>query len=264
LERLALKFLVVNDDGIYAEGLWALAGALTPLGEVVVVAPDRQQSGTGPAITLHHPLRVTEIGAPVARVRAYSVDGTPGDCVILGLETLAGDGVEQVVCGINEGANLGDDVLISGTVGAALQGYFRGLPSMAVSVAGTAPRFDAAARIAALMAGQIAAGALPGRILLNINVPNLFMEEVKGVEVTRLGRRSYADTISEGDDGQRKYYWIVRGTARWSEEEGTDIWAIMRDRVSITPLYTDLTSRSQLASLEGLCPALFGGLCLRG
>ena len=258
-----MNILLTNDDGIYAPGLAALYRELKHLGEVVVVAPDRQQSATGTSITLHHPLHVTEIGAPLAHVKAFSVDGTPGDCVIMGLETLAGNGVGQVVCGINEGANLGDDVLISGTVGAALQGYFRGLPAMAVSVAATAPRFDAGARIAALLAGNIAEGALTGRILLNINVPNLFMEDLKGVEITRLGRRRYADAITEGHDGLRKYYWIVRGTAHWSEDTGTDIWAIRRDRVSITPLHTDLTHPSQQALLEGLCPSLFEGLCQR-
>lgn len=256
-----MKILLTNDDGWYSPGLWALAEALSPLGEVVVAAPDREQSGVGPAVTLHRPLRATEITGPSDNVRTYLVEGTPADSVILGLEHLAGEDVRLVVSGINQGANLGEDVLVSGTVGAALVGYFRGLPALAISVTALKNvRYDGAARVAYSLARAILEGGLPHPILLNANVPNIRPDRIRGVEITRMGRRSYMDTVQQGQDGKRAWYWIQRTKPSWEMTPGSDIYAVRHNRVSITPLYTDLTHPEQAPELDDLCRGVLGAL----
>lgn len=260
-----MKILVTNDDGIYAQGLWSLVEELQKVGQVIVVAPDREQSGIGAAVTLHQPLRVNQIKSLVSGVEAYSVEGTPADSVILALSTITKE-IDLVISGINAGSNMGDDILISGTVGAALQGYFRGFPAIALSVAALeAVHFEAAAKVAALLAGKISAGVLPSKLLLNINLPNLPLDKIQGIELTRLGQRCYVDSIKEGNDGKRKYFWIVRGQPNWDSRQGTDIWAIEQQRISVTPLHSDLTSIRESFLVQPLCSALFAELCsLRG
>lgn len=256
-----MRILVTNDDGIYAKGLWTIVAALKETGQVVVVAPDREQSAVGSSVTLHQPLRVREIEPPVSGVRSYAVEGTPADSVILALKNLIDGEINLVVSGINEGANLGNDVLISGTVGAALQGYLNGIPSIALSVGAMEDvHFDAAARLSVVLTKLVAEGALPKRMLLNINLPNLPLSQIKGIEITHLGRRSYGDTIEEGHDGKRKYYWIVRGKPEWNPEEGTDIWAVLNDRISITPLHAVATSGRVAIVLKDLSPTILQGL----
>ncbi len=252
-----MKILVTNDDGIYAPGLWAAVEALKKVGEVVVVAPDREQSGVGPSVSLHSPLRAVEVVPVVAGIQSFAVEGTPADSVILALETLVGK-VDLLVAGINTGANLGEDVLISGTVGATLQGYFRGIPSLGVSVASLHNvRFEAAAQLLGVLARQVADGQLPKPVLLNVNLPPVAPEEIKGIDVTRLARRTYADTVRQGDDGKRKYYWITRTRPAWEVEEGTDVWSVRHRNVSITPLRTDMTSVATLSAIEDLPRRLF-------
>ena len=252
-----MTILVTNDDGIHARGLRALVEALKEVGEVVVVAPDREQSAVGTSVTLHQPLRAKEIKPLVEGVKTYSVEGTPGDCVILGLGHLIEDEVSLVAAGINEGANLGDDVLISGTVAAAFQGHLNGMPSIAISVGALEDiHTEPAARLAALLARRIEAYPVLKETLLNINLPNLPLDQIEGIEVTRLGRRSYRDVIQEGHDGKRTYYWIVRGKAQWEYEEGTDVWALSKHRISITPLHADLTNTLPLTSLKDLSKAI--------
>ena len=193
-----MKILVTNDDGVYSEGLWAVVEALRNMAEVVAVASDREQSGVGTSVTLHAPVRVTEVMPLVDGTLTYAVEGTPADSVILALEKLVGK-VDLVVSGINKGANLGEDVMISGTVGAALQGYCRDIPAVAVSVASLkSVRFDAAAPMLRAVAQQIAEGSLPVPLLLNINLPPISPEEIEGVDVTRLARRAYVDVVTEG------------------------------------------------------------------
>lgn len=256
-----MRILVTNDDGITARGLWALVRELRRIAEVIVVAPDRDQSGIGTAVTLHHPVRVSPMPSEVTRVEAYAIEGTPADTVILALKTLLKDGVDMVFSGINQGSNLGNDVLISGTVSAALQGYFYGLPSVAISV-GSLKRvhFDVAAKFGALIAQQVAASNMPQRFLLNINLPNLPLDKIAGIELTRLGERSYMDNIKAGHDGKRKYYWIVRGKPDWKEVEGTDISALGKNKISITPLHSDLSSDIHLESLSKVFSSLFQDL----
>ena len=247
-----MKILVTNDDGIYAPGLWAVVEALSKMAEVVVVAPDREQSGTGTAVTLNAPVRAVEIVPTVAGTKTFAVEGTPADAVILALETLVGE-VDLVVAGINSGANLGEDVLISGTVGAALQGYHRGIHSIAVSVASLRnAHFEAAATVLVALAKQVVDGSMPTTALLNVNVPPVASDDVKGVDVTRLAGRRYADTVRLGDDGKRPYYWITRTRPAWDMEEGTDVWPVRHRRISVTPLSTDITAEAALPDVRDL------------
>ena len=241
-----MRILVTNDDGVYAEGLWAVVETLKEVGDVVVVAPDREQSGVGTAITLNQPVRATEVQPLISGVTTYAVEGTPGDSAILALESLIEEPVDLVVSGINRGANMGNDVLISGTMGAAFQGFFRGIPAIAVSVAALKEvYFGPAALVAKLLAQGVAEGTLKAPLLLNVNAPNQPMEKIKGVSLTQLGRRTYMDVVKEGDDGRRKYYWITRDKPGWVMEKGLDIWSIRRRRISITPIHTNLIATTK-------------------
>ena len=261
-----MKILVTNDDGVAAPGLWALVEELSRIAEVVVVAPDREQSGVGTSVTLHSPLRVRKARPVVPGIETHIVEGTPADSVIIALRMLLKDKLDLVVSGINEGSNLGTDVLISGTVGAAFQAYFYGLPAIAVSVASFDNlHFDPACRICSLLARQLAAGDLPPRFLFNVNLPNLPLDKLKGLEITHLGERSYTDAVKRGGikaghDGKRDYFWIAHGEPVSGEEKGTDVWALNQDKVSITPLHNDLTNHEQLASLEPARASLLQGL----
>ncbi|MBI4302298.1 MAG: 5'/3'-nucleotidase SurE [Chloroflexi bacterium] len=256
-----MKILVTNDDGAYAKGLWALVEELIQVGEVTVIAPDREQSGVGTSVTLHRPVRATRIDPLIEGIKAYAVEGTPADCVILGLETLMETQPQLVVSGINEGANLGNDVLISGTVGGALQGYFHNIPSLAISVAALENvHFEAAAKVGRLLARLLANRAWPKGILLNVNLPNLPSEEIQGVVMTRLCGPSYAEKVEEGHDGRRKYYWIVRGRANFRATKGTDIWALRNKQISITPLHSYITDRATKSILTGLEPEVMASL----
>ena len=254
-----MRILITNDDGIAAPGLWALAEELKNMAEVIVVAPDREQSGVGTSVTLHQPLRVRDVRPAVPGIETYAIEGTPADSVIIALKLLLKNKIDLVVAGINEGSNLGTDVLISGTVGAAFQAYFYGLPAIAVSVGSFDNlHFDVAARVTALLARQLVDGALPPRFLLNVNLPNLPLERIAGIEVTELGERSYTDAVKRGGvkaghDGKRDYYWILHGEPETKEEKGTDVWALRHNRISITPLHNDLTSHEHLSSLRGVC-----------
>ncbi len=261
MTRCNIKILISNDDGIYFHGLWTLVEELAPHHQITVVAPDREQSGVGTAISLHRILRVRSVPSPVAGVAAYAAEGTPGDCVILGLGAIAQD-TELVIAGINEGANLGDDVFISGTVGAALQGYFRGLPAIAASVSDLgSTHYKPTARIVARLVEALADGRLPPRILLNLNVPDLPAPEIKGIIVARQARRRYADLVKEEQDTRGKsYYWIVRGRPEWQDDEGTDIWAIRHGYASLIPLHGDVRCSDCLDQVEALCQPILADL----
>lgn len=241
-----MKILVTNDDGILAEGLWVLAKELKNIGHVVVVAPDREQSAIGTAVTLSQPLRVQKVRPLVPEIEAYSVEGTPGDSVILALEKLAKGQIGLVVSGINQGLNLGNDVLISGTISGALQGYLRGFPAIAISIAGVDnPYLDGAAQVAALLARKIASNALPANIFLNINLPDTPLTKIKGIRFTRLASESHIDTVEEGHDGKRQYYWLVRQRIPDKiHQDMTDIGTIEQGYISITPLHIYQDSRT--------------------
>jgi 5'-nucleotidase len=246
--------LVTNDDGIHAAGLAALAAALNPIGEVYVIAPDREQSAIGHALTLHRPLRVDRLGE-----RRFAVNGTPSDCVNLGVLGLLPESPVLVVAGVNHGSNLGDDVTYSGTVSAAMEGTLLGVPSMAISqVDGEASGFDSAGRIAELVAARVLVEGLPAKTLLNVNVPR---GEVRGVRMTRLGHRVYREkVVQEVDPRGRPYYWIGGGPPEWQEDDASDIAAVHAGWASLTPLHLDLTHFGALGRMtewEGGLNAVF-------
>ena len=258
-----MKILATNDDGINSPGLWAAVEALRTLGEICVVAPDREQSGCGPALTLHVPVRATEVKPQLEGdtegVRAFAVEGTPGDSCVLALEKLAGT-VDMVVSGINMGSNLASDILVSGTVGAAMHGYMRGFPSIAMSVAAVKnTRFDVAASVLAALVRRLQERSIAGPFLLNVNVPNDPMESIKDIRVSRLAGKSYSESVREGDDGRRKYYWISRNRPVHRDEgEDTDVWALRHNLVSVTPLDFNLQPQRGdefSEALKGLLPS---------
>lgn len=250
--------IVTNDDGIQAEGLWALASELSQVTEVTIVAPDRDQSRTGASVTTQQPLRMTKIKSFLEGVPAYAVEGTPADSVILAVNSLLkSKRVDLVISGINEGSNLGDDVFISGTVGAALQGYFYGIPSIALSIAtlGT-PRFEVAAQLAKVLAATMMKRGFRRRLLLNINLPNLSLHEIRGIEITRLGERKYNDRIESGYDGKQEYHRIMCDQVDWQLVPGTDIWALEQNKISITPFSVDIDTATK-EFLYALVPEIF-------
>ncbi|MBI2867892.1 MAG: 5'/3'-nucleotidase SurE [Chloroflexi bacterium] len=257
-----MRILVTNDDGIYSRGILALAGALRSVGEVTIVAPDREQSGVSAAITLHIPVRVTQVLSQIDHVKTYAVEGTPSDSVIVALEQIFKDQgpIDLVVSGINEGANLGSDVFLSGTVGAALQAHFRGILAISLSVTSIKDvRFEVAAKIARILAQRARDGLLAYPAFLNVNVPNIPLDEIEGVEMTRLARRTFIDSIEEGHDGKRSYFWISRRKmAQTAEhaEEGTDRWATQSKRISVTPLNVDWTHFESGSSITSVTSSL--------
>ena len=238
-----MRILLTNDDGINAPGLWSAAEGLSDLGELTVAAPDRDLSGIGAAMTLTTVLRATEVPAPIEGVKAFSVQGTPGDCVILAVEELAKGPFDLVVSGINQGANFGLDVINSGTVGGAFHGYFRGIPSMAVSVASLAtPRYDAAAWVTRALAQAVFANPMPSPLLLNVNLPSIALDEIERVQLTRLGPKAFLENVERGGDERRRFYWIRHNRSiNNTPAEGTDRWAVRNKRVSITPVNLVLT-----------------------
>ncbi len=239
-----MRILVSNDDGIHNSALHALVRALLPLGEVIVSAPDRNRSGVGAALTLHDPVRAKQVSFPVEGVKAFAVEGTPGDAVIMGLRVYAGGKVDAVVTGINPGNNVGVDILVSGTVGCALQAYLNGLPAMAVS---TSVIEDADSPLVAEVVRETTA-VLPreakGRpMLVNLNFPDLRTRRVEGVMRTVVAPRVVEDNVEPEKLPGREHFWILRRAAMHSHpgpEVGTDIRAVRDGYVSITGLTWNL------------------------
>ncbi len=240
-----MRILVSNDDGVHAEGIRALSEALAACGEVIVVAPDRNRSGASHSLTLEVPLRVTRI----AETGYHAVKGTPTDCVHLAVNELVRPEPDMVVAGINHGANLGDDVIYSGTVAAATEGRHLGFPSLAISLVGKT-HFATAAHYAALLVKGMMVHPLPADQILNVNVPDLPLDQIKGIRVTRLGNRHRAESVicTEDPRGQ-PIYWIGPPGSQQDAGEGTDFSAIEQGYVSITPLTIDMTAYSSLAGL---------------
>jgi 5'-nucleotidase len=239
--------LVSNDDGHFSDGIRALAGAMQDLGEVVVVAPEAEQSAASHAISLHRPLRIKEI-----RASWFAVDGTPTDCAYLAINhVLRGRRPALMVSGINHGPNLADDVTYSGTVAAAMESSMLGVPAVAFSLA-TRKGFDFthAARFAHGLCAAALARPLPPGLLLNVNIP---AGEVRGYRVARLGKHSYGyEVVEKVDPRGRKYYWIGGNEYQFEETPGTDVHAVLRDGlVSVTPLHLDLTDEETRVAVEG-------------
>ena len=248
-----MHILVSNDDGYQAPGLAALAQALGEVAQVTVVAPDRDRSGASNSLTLDRPLRAT--GQPNGFI---AVNGTPTDCVHVAITGLMEDEPDMVISGINLGANLGDDVLYSGTVAAATEGRFLGLPAMAVSLASFEGRhFESAARAAVLLLARMHSHPLPSDTILNVNVPDRPWEEIRGFQSVRLGHRHKSEPVCrDADPRGRPIYWIGPAGSEADAGEGTDFRAVAEGYVSVTPLQIDLTRHGALGDigswLEGI------------
>ena len=242
-----MVILVTNDDGISAPALRRLREELTPLGRVVVVAPDRDQSATSHSLTLHRPFRIHRLEDDV-----YSVDGTPTDCVVAACHGLLEDAPGLVVSGINHGPNMGEDVFYSGTVAAAIEGTLQGAPAIAASLATRElADFVEPAKFVARLARSVLERGLGKRRLLNVNVPHRPWGQVQGVRVTHLGSRVYQDTlVRKVDPRGRDYYWIGGEDAVWEPEEGTDFSAVDAGFISVTPMFLDLTDEKAVGSIE--------------
>jgi 5'-nucleotidase len=253
--------LLTNDDGIEAPGLRALLGALKPLAQVTLFAPDHNWSAAGHTKTMHKPLRVSEYALPAMSPAdepfeegslAYATTGAPSDCVALALLGILHDRPDLVVSGINQGPNLGYDLTYSGTVAAAMEAVIFGLPAVAISLDSyERSDFDYAGRVAALIVRWIVERGLPAGTFLNVNVPCLPPEKITGVTITRLGRRVYRDVLIKRQDPRgRPYYWIGGEPPGWHLDEGTDIWAVANGYVSITPIHLDMTAHDLTPKLE--------------
>lgn len=245
-----VKILISNDDGYRAEGLAALAAALEPLAEITVVAPDRNRSGASNSLTLDVPLRVF----PYGERKYYVVSGTPTDCVHLAISGLFEHDHDMVVSGINDGANLGDDVLYSGTVAAAIEGRFLGLSAIAVSLVmqpGSGKHFATAARVAADLVLRVQRTPLHQATILNVNVPDLPYESLKGYQATRLGFRHRSERIVPSEDPRgRPVYWVGPAGVGQDAGPGTDFHAVANGHVSVTPLQIDLTRHAMLEDMS--------------
>ncbi len=241
--------LVTNDDGVHSDGLRALHEAVKGLAETFVVAPDRERSAAAHSLTIHKPLKIQEIGDHI-----FSVTGTPTDCVAVGVEKILPRRPDLVLSGINHGPNLGDDLTYSGTVSAALEGTIMTIPSLAISLAvenSAEPNFETAAHIATKIAEYVLEHSLPFDTLLNVNVPNVRTDEVKGIRFTRQGKRIYEGSIQETySPWGEKYFWIGGGTPRWEHGEDTDITAVQEGYISITPLHPDFTNYKAIEFLK--------------
>lgn len=238
-----MRILVSNDDGYQAAGIRCLAEALRGIAEVTVVAPERNRSGASNSLTLEYPIRATEVTPGVT-----FVDGTPTDCVHLALTGLLDFAPDMVVAGINAGANLGDDVLYSGTVAAATEGRFLGYPAIAVSLSGeNLIHYETAARAAIMLIKQLQCDPLPADTILNVNVPNVPWDQLEGFEATRLGRRHKSEAVIKTKDPRgRDIYWIGPAGLEQDAGPGTDFHAVRYNRVSVTPIQIDLTRYTAL------------------
>ncbi len=248
MEKPPLKILISNDDGIFARGLEILEQACRKVGDVTVVAPDREQSASSHSLTMTRPLR------PVKRADGrYQVDGTPTDCVLLALETILDHRPDVVFSGINHGPNMGEDVLYSGTVAAAMEGLSVGIPGVAMSFAGGKLELIETQLdwIAKLTSDICRVDDFPRETLLNLNLPPIPGSEIKGIRVTKLGRRVYSDSLTRmNDPWGRDMFWIGAGKSSWSGDEDSDFRAVEEGYISVTPLHFDLTQYDQLETVR--------------
>jgi len=242
------KILLSNDDGIRSEGLKALYEELSKFAKVVVVAPDRERSAVGRALTLHRPIRCEQVDQDW-----YAVDGTPTSCVYIGIHAIMkGEKPDLVVGGINRGPNLGEDITYSGTVSVAMEGALLGIPGVAFSLATFKDfRWKDAAYWAGKITKKVLEKGLPKKCCINVNVPNLPADEIKGVKVTRQGKKNYTEKVeARKDPWGRTYYWIGGEEPDWIPKPGTDYWAVKNGFVSVTPLHLDLTDYEALKELQ--------------
>lgn len=247
-----MRFLLTNDDGIRATGLAVLERAVIGLGDIRVVAPDRERSGAGHSLTLDHPLRIASLDDT-----HHAVSGTPTDAVLLAVEKLLPEKPDWVLSGINHGPNMGEDVTYSGTVAAAIEATILGIPAIALSVVGREGLlFDALQPVLRNVIETLLRFPLGRNRLLNVNIPNLPAEQIRGVRVTRLGSRQYHDSVVEQRDPRgRNYYWVGGSGPEWAEDSHSDASAVRQGFVSVTPLLVDLTDYRALVELEAFVEA---------
>jgi len=253
-----MEFLISNDDGIEAIGIRVLAESMRPLGDLTIVAPEKNCSGASNSLTLDAPIRIKELETGV-----YRVSGTPTDCVHVALTGLLDKDPDIVVSGINAGANLGDDVIYSGTVAAAMEGRFLGYPALAISLVfgeNSKHYYDTAAEAATRLVRQLQRDPLPADTILNVNVPDCPWSEIRGFEVTRLGHRHRAEPVVKAVDPRgREMYWIGPAGAEQDAGPGTDFDAIRRKFISVTPIHVDLTRYQALNQVAGWMAAITTG-----
>ena len=242
-----MHILISNDDGYLSEGIATLAAHLSEIADITVVAPERNRSGASNSLTLDRPLSVRE-----ARNGFFYINGTPTDCVHIALTGLIAEMPDLVISGINDGANMGDDTIYSGTVAAAMEGYLLNIPSIAISMSQhDATHFETAAKVAVELVQHYIKNPLKGAVLLNVNVPDVPYTELRGRVVTRLGKRHKAEpVIQERTPRGEKIYWIGAAGQPNDGGEGTDFYAIANHQVSITPIHADLTKHEQLDAIQ--------------
>lgn len=247
-----MHLLLTNDDGIHAPGLRALAERMATFAKVTVVAPDRQQSATSHAITLHKPLHVDALDLEIDNATAYQVNGTPADCVKLGLGALCKeDPPALILSGINSGANLGLDIIYSGTASAAAEGVLQGFPAIALSLTQPPFKFDASAQVAELLVKTVAQFGLPEDTYLNVNIPPGSSEDLRGLAITRTGLRKYENAYDRRVDPLgRTYYWQAGEIVHIDNDPDTDVQAVEQRKVSITPVHFDFTNSGVIATLR--------------
>jgi 5'-nucleotidase len=248
-----LNILISNDDGIYSKGLYELAKRIPALGKVTVVAPDKEQSAIGHAITMHQPLRCRKIKLYDLDIDAWWVNGTPADCVKLGVETILSVKPDLIISGINDGENLGTDIIYSGTVSAAIEGSMFNIPSIALSYASRCGAdFSAPAEVAVQMIQQILEHKEKNNMLLNVNIPEIeSIESLKGVKATRLGVKKYRNNFEERKDPRgNSYYWLAGELIQDEIGEDTDIYAVRNGYVSITPIHIDLSGYEEIKKIS--------------
>ena len=244
------RILVSNDDGVHAPGIMALAAARSDMGDVTVVAPDRQRSASSHSLTMDVPLRASTVKDGV-----FAVDGTPTDCVLLAIKILLEEPPDLVVSGINRGPNMGDDVTYSGTVAAAMEATLLGIPSIAVSLCRCESgeyNYEPAAAASRELALLVLERGLPEGTLLNVNVPNIPADEIRGVEIARQGKQVYEEAVVEKTDPRgRSYYWIGGQLTTWTPGEHTDFAAVSDGYIAVTPIHMDLTDYRTMDVLRG-------------
>ena len=252
-----MRILVINDDGIESPGIWALAEAMDRVGEVLIVAPDKEQSGVGSAVSFHNGIDVTEVSSSIDGAHAYAVNGTPTDCLLLGLTQLAEGNIDLIVSGINTGANISTGVFGSGTVMPTRHAWARRIPSLAISLSRHGPHdqrelfFHLAGGVAELLARKIIEGEMPPGIALNVNVPSVPTGEIRGIAITRLSSIGYWRLSTEQrSDGLHYHSLSSIEEDNPNIEEGTDIWAINKGLISITPLRFEITDDKLIPTLR--------------
>lgn len=250
-----LLILLTNDDGIYSEGLQVLRIEMEKLenSRICLVAPDRERSGSGHAITVHRPLHVEAISLKNSRSEAWAVTGTPADCTKIAIEAILGQNPDLVISGINRGPNLGTDIFYSGTVSAAIEGAILGVPSIAVSLGAFQDLdFSFAAAFTRMLVEEVTAKGLPSGTLLNVNVPPLEPSQIAGVRITRLGVRRYKNVFDKRVDPRGKvYYWLAGEVVDLDQEPDTDVGSFNNNEISVTPIRLDLTDYSIIEAIKG-------------